>query len=234
MSGLLIAFDGIDSSGKETQARLLAERLRYKAHNVHLFTTPDYTTASGQELKRRLQNADGTWVHTSWEDKMKLFAANRREHRDEVISILQRGDIVIYDRYVPSSLAFITVEALPAPEADLWRDKVQQTVARLEYDIHKMPRENVSIFLDVPPTVSATLLEKRKQARSDQHEYTDHEALQQRLYNEYDTLCLKEPQHYLRIKCLVDSQLLGRDDVSELVWEGVLSRLPSLAIPHAT
>lgn len=227
-NGILIAFDGIDSSGKYTQVKQLLERLRYIGHTVHHFETPDYTTPSGQELKKRLQNKDGSWHQAPWEEKMRLFAGNRAEHKAEVLNALAHGDIVIYDRYVASSLAFITIEALQASETDLFRDKTQAVIARQEYEKNGMPYESASVFLDVPPQVSAALLEHRKQTRQDHDEYTDHLEVQQRLYNEYDLLCAKNPERYIRIKCVVGNELLPAEDVGELVWETLRLKFPSL------
>lgn len=231
--GLLLAFDGIDSSGKHTQVKALIDRLRFIGHSVHHFETPDYTTPSGQSLKWRLQNKDGSWQSLPWEAKMRLFAANRAEHKAEMLSALKRGDIVIYDRYVTSSLAFITVEALPTSDIDLFRHTVQQAVARHEYEEGGMPHEHASIFLDIPPDVSSALLGRRREYRHDDHEYTDHLELQRRLHNEYDVLCTADPERYLRIKCVVGDELLSVRDVAELVWETLRLKFPSLEKIHS-
>src|SRR3990167_8676430 len=108
---MLISFDGLDSSGKATQSRLLCEHLQKKEIQVKKFCTPDYDTPSGKELKLRLQNKIGNWQETPWQEKMEFFAANRKEHRQEVVDAIESGTVVVYDRYVPSSMAFISAEA---------------------------------------------------------------------------------------------------------------------------
>jgi dTMP kinase len=238
MSGLLISFDGLDSTGKATQVRQLIARLELNRHRVHHWQSPDYTTRSGQELKLRLQDKLGNWRTTPWETKMRYFAANRAEHKDEVLAALRAGDIVVYDRYVQSSLAFIACEALVPPPAeraglaaentDRFRSQVHETVNLEEYTKNGMPQANVSIFLDVPPRVAATLLTRRKENLRDQDEYTDHLAIQERLYNEYDQLINAQPQHWLRVKCVEGSELLPVEAVSELVWKGLQARFPEL------
>lgn len=228
MKGLLIAFDGLDSSGKATQVRELGKRLEHVGHRVHYFQTPDYTTPSGQKLKLRLQGKLGDWAATGWEEKMRYFSANRAEHKEEVEAALAAGRVVLYDRYVQSSVAFITVEALLPQETDLFRDKIQETVRYEEYTRHGMPRENLSIFLDVPPRVATTLLAERKNQRSDADEYSDLISLQERLYNEYDQLTKTRPEVWLRVACTAGTELLPIDAVSELVWEGLLHNFPAL------
>ncbi len=225
---MLISFDGIDSSGKATQARRLAERLRLRGQVVHEFATPDYATPSGQELKRWLQGKNGDWHTLPWQDKMKLFARNRAEKRDQVVSALERGEVVVYDRYIPSSLAFVAIEAAPPQAVDQKRAEIHQAVEDLEYNTNRMPREDVSIFLDVPVAASAALLEKRKKYRADSDEYTDHIHIMERLYNEYDILCQKYPMRFMRIKAFVGAELLGIDEVAVLVWENIVKRFPQL------
>jgi dTMP kinase len=228
MKGLLIAFDGLDSTGKATQVRELGKRLEHNGHRVHHWQTPDYTTPSGQQLKLRLQGKLGDWHATPWEEKMRYFSANRAEHKDEVLAALAAGDIVIYDRYVQSSVAFMTVEAGLVQEMDLLRQKVQAAVRHDEYDTHGMPHEHVSIFLDVPPAVAVALLNKRKDQHQEDDEYTDHISVQERLYNEYDLMMAAEPARWLRIACTEGSELLPIAAVSELVWEGLIRRFPAL------
>lgn len=229
MNGLLLSFDGLDSSGKATQTRRLVERLRSIGHTVHQFQTPDYNTRSGKELQARLQNKVGNWQATPWQDKVEFFAANRAEHQAEVVAALARGEIVVYDRYVASSIAFITVEALSVKEIDQRRTEVQRVVATAEYQTHGMPPEDLSIFLDVPPAVTGSLLEQRKQQLQAPDEYTDQQSVQQRLYAEYDILCTQDPERFLKVACVADNQLLDPDTVSELVWEGIVNRFPSVA-----
>ncbi len=229
-AGLLIAFDGIDSSGKATQAHLLAERFRYLGKDVHEFTTPDYNTPSGQELKLWLQGKKGNWHALAWQEKAKMFAVNRAEKRERVVSALGRGEIVIYDRYIPSSLAFMTIEGTTPQNADFHRPEIHRAVEQLEYEENSMPREVVSIFLDVPVHVSIALLEKRKQYRKDADEYTDHVHVMERLYNEYDVMCTDDPKRYLRLKITTGTELLAIDDVAELVWEGLKERFGSAII----
>lgn len=232
--GLLIGFDGVDCSGKQTQAKHLAQRLRYMGYVVKEFQTPDYSTPSGQQLKLRLQGKLGDWANTSWTEKMRYFAENRAEHREEVLHALKHGEMVIYDRYVPSSLAFIAIEALGAQADELFRQDVYRAVKREEYEKNNMPEEDVSIFLDVPPRISAALLEKRKQLRQDADEYTDHLGVQERLYNEYDLMMNDAPGRFLRIKCVEGTQLLPIDAVSELIWDGLVEKFPFLLTKPVT
>src|SRR5919108_668933 len=99
MGGKLIAFEGLDQSGKETQAQQLRERLREAGHKVRLLSFPDYGTSIGEEIARALQGERDYGP----EVMQLLYVANRYERKEEIIRWLERGLILICDRYTSSS-----------------------------------------------------------------------------------------------------------------------------------
>jgi dTMP kinase len=101
--GLLLALEGIDGSGKSTQARLLAGALEKQGRAVVLTQEPT-DGPTGQELRRYLQ---GLSRHLSPAAELELFMADRREHVARLIQpALAAGKIVISDRYYYSSVAY--------------------------------------------------------------------------------------------------------------------------------
>ena len=101
--GLLIALEGIDGSGKSTQARLLAAALAQQGREVVLTREPTDGRA-GQELRRYLE---GPSRYLSPEQELQLFVADRREHVERTIQpALRAGKTVITDRYYYSSVAY--------------------------------------------------------------------------------------------------------------------------------
>ena len=80
MSGALIAFEGLDQSGKETQAQLLRDRIKTAGHKARLLTFPDYGTSIGEEIARALQGE-----REYGPDVMQLlFIANRYERKPDI------------------------------------------------------------------------------------------------------------------------------------------------------
>ncbi len=218
---MLISIDGVDSSGKETQSVLLAHTLREKGFTVHQFYSPDYNTESGKELKLRLQGSLGDWKNTPWQEKLQYFAQNRAENKEEVEQTLTKGEIVLYDRYVPSSLAFMAIEAAAAGETDI--EAVIHEVRRQEHEVYNMPYEDLSIFLDVSPEISSKLLEKRKKMNGDADEYTDELAVQTRLYNQYLDLIAKKAYPCAHIACVEEGNLISIEDIAQRVLTAVAS-----------
>ncbi len=101
MAGLFITFEGIDGSGKSTQARLLAERLR--AEGVDALLTREPGGSPGAEEIRRLV-LEGDPARWSAETEILLFTAARRDHLERVIDpALAAGRVVVCDRFADST-----------------------------------------------------------------------------------------------------------------------------------
>ena len=99
---MFVTFEGVDGSGKSTQARLLAERLRSEGREVVLTREPG-GTAAGEGIREILLHGEALapWAEAS------LFAAARAQLLEEVVRpALARGADVVSDRYLDSSLAY--------------------------------------------------------------------------------------------------------------------------------
>ena len=101
MTGLFITFEGIDGSGKSTQARLLADRLQ--AAGVDALHTREPGGSPGAEEIRRLV-LEGDPARWSAETEILLFTAARRDHLERVIDpALAAGRVVVCDRFADST-----------------------------------------------------------------------------------------------------------------------------------
>lgn len=146
--GHVIAFEGLDQSGKQTQSERLAEVLRNEGHRVEFLSFPEYGTAIGTEIGSALQGER----HYEADTLQLLYIANRYEFRPRLLEWLNAGAIVICDRYMASSVAYGEAQGLdPA-----WLLDVQR----------HLPRPTLTIVLDIPPEVSL----QRKHAARDKFE----------------------------------------------------------------
>ena len=103
-TGCFISFEGIDGSGKSTQARMLADRLRDAGHDVVLTREPG-GSPGGEEIRALvLQGNPDRW---SAETELLLFTAARRDHMERIIlPALESGQIVICDRFADSTRTY--------------------------------------------------------------------------------------------------------------------------------
>ncbi|MEQ1898771.1 MAG: dTMP kinase [Vicinamibacterales bacterium] len=148
MRGRLIAFEGLDQSGKQTQAELLREHLRSAGHKVRLLSFPDYGTSIGEEIARALQGERDYGA-----DVMQLlYVANRYERRQEIERWLDGGLMLICDRYLASSVAYGEAQGLDA----VWLVDMQKY----------LPAPDLTILLDIAPERAAA----RKIADRDKYE----------------------------------------------------------------
>ena len=137
MSGMLIAFEGLDQSGKETQAQQLRERLRHAGHKVRLLSFPDYGTSIGEEIARELQGE-----REYGPDVMQLlFVANRHERREAILEWLAGGLNLLCDRYRASSIAYGEAQGLDGA----WLEDIQRL----------LPPAGLTIFIDIAPDTAA-------------------------------------------------------------------------------
>jgi len=99
--GYFISFEGIDGSGKSTQARLLADHLRGTGRDVVLTREPGGSPGA-EEIRALVLEGDGDrW---SPETELLLFTAARRDHLERTIApALEAGQIVICDRFADST-----------------------------------------------------------------------------------------------------------------------------------
>ena len=141
---MLIAFEGLDQSGKATQAQHLRAALEQDGRRVRLLSFPDYETPIGQELRKAL---DGQRDYPP--DVMQLlYVANRFEFRPRLEQWLRDGHVVICDRYRASSVAY--GEALGVDPG--WLEEIQRL----------LPRADVTILLDIRPEVGVA---RKRQGR---------------------------------------------------------------------
>lgn len=99
--GIFISFEGIDGSGKSTQAQMLAENLREAGHDVVLTREPGGSEGAEEIRALVLQGDPDRW---SAETEILLFTAARRDHLEKTINpALEEGKIVVCDRFADST-----------------------------------------------------------------------------------------------------------------------------------
>ena len=148
MRGLLIAFEGLDQSGKQTQAERLRDRVVAAGRLVRLLSFPAYDTSIGTEIGRALQG-DRDYGP---EVMQLLYVANRYELKPQIEFELNRGTVLICDRYLASSVAYGEAQGLDAA----WLMDIQKY----------LPQPDVTFLLYINPEVSAS----RKTADRDKYE----------------------------------------------------------------
>lgn len=140
MPGLFISLEGIDGSGKSTQGRLLADRMREAGHAVTLTREPGGSPGAEEIRRLVLEGATDRW---SPETEILLFTAARRDHLEKTIRpALSRGEVVITDRFADSTRVF----------QGLTRGDLTATVDRL-HDLMIGVEPDLTLLFDLDPAV---------------------------------------------------------------------------------
>lgn len=135
--GLLIVFEGLDQSGKQTQAERLKAEVERRGRTCVLLDFPSYETHIGKEIGAGLQGE-----REYGPDVMQLlYVANRYERKPQIETILAAGGIVICDRYLASSVAYGEAQGLDGA----WLLDVQRY----------LPQPDLTILLDIAPETAA-------------------------------------------------------------------------------
>jgi dTMP kinase len=146
--GLLVAFEGLDQSGKQTQAEMLRDRLKQDGRKARLVSFPDYGTSIGEEIARALQGE-----RDYGPDVMQLlYVANRYERKPDLQRWLDGGLTLVCDRYLASTIAYGEAQGLdPA-----WLAGIQRF----------LPPASLTIMLDIAPETAV----QRKAVDRDRYE----------------------------------------------------------------
>jgi dTMP kinase len=145
---MLIAFEGLDQSGKETQARQLRARLQQDGRVVRALSFPDYETPIGREIRQALAGERDFGP----EVMQLLYVANRFEFKPRLDRWLADGDAVVCDRYRASSIAYGEAQGLDP----VWLDLIQRD----------LPPATITVLLDIAPETAVA----RKRAGRDRYE----------------------------------------------------------------
>lgn len=161
--GKLIAVEGIDGSGKQTQVRLLAQALESRGRCVLSTGFPQYDSWFGRMAGQFLNGDFGSIDTVDPHFAALLYAGDRFENKGPIIAALDRGEVVLADRYIASNLAHQTARSAPEKRAQF-----REWIEHLEYGIYGLPKEDLVLYLRVTPRHAQSLVAK-KSARS----YTD-------------------------------------------------------------
>jgi dTMP kinase len=177
--GILIAIEGIDGSGKHTQAKLLEHSLAAKGHSVFSTGFPQYDSWFGSMVGKFLNGDYGSLQDVDPHFSAMLYAGDRFEAKPRIESVLNQDKIVLVDRYIGSNLAHQVARANAEKRSEFLR-----WIEHLEYSIYGMPREDLILYLRVPPGQAQKLVGQKSER---QYTRSSHDILERNLKHLEDT-----------------------------------------------
>lgn len=211
--GKLIVFEGADASGKNTQTKLLTGYFLKNQIPSAYISFPRYGRPWGKMIKRYLAGDFGDLVSVDPFLASCLYAGDRMAAKEEVENLIKDGKTIICDRYVGSNIGHMAAKFESRTEQLGYIEWLEE----VEYKENGIPKEDLTIFLDVPPAVSQKLLGGSKK---DIHE-SDLGYLTKvvEVYN-YVT---KIKKNWVRIDCMENGKLMKPVRIHNTVLE-ILSK----------
>lgn len=216
MKGKLIALDGNDGSGKQTQAQMLRSALLHMRRRVLLLSFPRYQeTFFGRELRHALDGDYGDFAGVHPRIASQMYAADRWASRELMLEALRRGKYVVCDRYMSANQLHQGGKITnPTRRRDFlaWLDQ-------LEYGQYRIPRPDVSIYLDVPVAVSLELMKDRHRDSVEKNATylaNSHRSAQ--------WLMKEMPNKWLHVKCTRRGVMRSREEIHDEIMTRLRER----------
>ena len=212
--GLFISFEGTEGCGKSTQVKLLAERLSALGYRVRTLREPGGTPI-GEEIRHTLKHSAQNHAMTAEAELLLMNASRAQLVREVIRPALAAGEIVVCDRFYDSTTAYQGY----GRELDL--EKVKTVIDFAVGDT----RPNLTLFMHVPPDVSADRLRSRQENLPfvrDRIEEADRKFFE-RVALGFSAIAIAEPR---RIKLVNGAQPV--EMVCAKIWEWVNPILPRI------
>ena len=218
--GKLIVIEGTDCSGKETQTKLLCEKLKNDGERVFYMSFPRYDTPTGKIVGGPLLGKSyicdsyfGTEApRVPGKVASLYYAADRLYHIEQIKMNLDFGITVILDRYTTSNMAFQGSKLHTKNE----RKEMYVFLEKLEYDLLGLPRPDEVIFLHMPYLAAKKLKEKREEKLDRVEEDETYLRLGEAAYLE-----LVKLYNFKTIKCCENGIIRSIEDINDELYNMV-------------
>jgi len=222
--GKLIVIDGTDGSGKTTQVVYLTKRLKKDGYKVRVVDFPVYyKNFFGKFIGHCLSEQYYNWLNIHPKIASVMYAADRWESSEEMRKWLKGGYIVIANRYVSANQIHQGGKIKSAKK----RADFMKWLDEMEYEVFKIPRPDLTLYLSLPINIVLQLLKDRDSSKM-KREYLKkkkdvHESDVNFLINSRKSALKleKEVPNFIKIECSEKGKILSREQVHEKVYKEV-------------
>lgn len=218
MKGKIIVIDGVDASGKATQAKLLTEKLQAQGLKAKLVSFPDYDSPSSALVKMYLNGEFGT-------DPEKInpkaisacYALDRFASSFKWKHFYEAGGILVMDRYTSSNMIHQASKISNEKEKKEFLDWLYD----FEFNILNIPKPDQVIFLDMPPEKGMELLSARKENKAGTATKDIHERNKKYLIDSYNNaIYVASLYNWTTVSCVNSfGEIKSIENISEEIWE---------------
>lgn len=215
--GKLVVIDGGDGSGKATQTEFLANYLKKEEINYRVYDFPRYYTSfHGAVVGRLLSGEFGTLNNISPYLASLAYALDRASVRDEMNDFLESGGVIICNRYTTSNMGH-QGGRFGNP---LEKQKFIKWLEELEYKIHKLPKEDVVVYLFVPWQIGYELTKKkavRSYTKGKKMDMVEKDLIYRKNSEEMFLELCKTRKNWIKINCVEKGKLLSKEEIHQKI-----------------
>lgn len=212
MRGKIIVIEGTDCSGKETQSKLLVNKLNECGVKTLYYSFPNYNSVTGKIIAGPLLGKE--YVCDTWFDDLTkvdprvislYYAADRKFNIKEIEETINDGTNVVLDRYVYSNMAY---------QAGKYEDEKQKKemiswIEKLEFEFLELPKGDIKVFLHMPTEVGSILRRNREEKLDEHEKNSEYLKKAEKTYIE-----IANDNKFKTIECAKNSEPRSIDDIS--------------------
>jgi len=209
----IVAFEGGDGSGKGTQFELLKARSVADGLAIAAFDFPQYGKPSAEPIEANLRGE----IRLSPLATAKLYADDRLAAKDEIMTATSTADLVLFNRYVASNIAYQGARTNDQHE----REAIIEKIEDLEYVTNGLPKPDLTIVLSVEPRIAQQHIDKKEERSytTGRDVYEADLSLQTRAAHMYHELCVSRDD-YIEVFCMLNEETMrSREEIHAEVWE---------------
>lgn len=218
--GKLIVIEGLDGSGKATQSKLLFDFLNKNGENVKKIEFPDYESSSSSLIKMYLAGDFGKNA-----DDVNPFVASTFYTVDRFASFKKKwqafyedGGIIVADRYTTSNM----IHQASKIENEKDKNSYLEWLINFEYEIFKLPKPDIVIFLNMPPKISQSLMLDRANKFTGGKEKDIHEKNLDYLQSCYkNALYVAKKFNWKIIDCFENDKILSIEEIHKKIVNNI-------------
>ncbi|MFC1638348.1 dTMP kinase [Patescibacteria group bacterium] len=225
--GKFIVIDGTDGSGKATQAKELVSRLKRESVKVKTVDFPRYEdNFFGKFIGECLTGEYGDFIKIHPKIVSTLYAADRFESSEQIRKWIDRGYVVIADRYASSN----QIHQGGKIENPRERRRFLNWLEEMEFSVFKIPKPDLIFYLSVPVKVSQGLLKnedngKKKGYQKGKADLAEKDLEHQEKARKSAMRMVEESNNWVKVGCTRCSKMRSIEDIHRDIFEKTISIL---------
>lgn len=218
--GKIIVIEGTDSSGKETQTKLLYERIKKINEKTIKISFPNYDSPACEPVKMYLAGAFGTdAVKVNPYPVSTMYAIDRyASYKQDWGKSYEEGYIIVTDRYVTSNM----IHQASKIQSEEEKEEYLKWLIDLEYKKNQIPEPDIVIFLKMPIDKAKELMENRNNKIDGSMKKDIHEINEDYLKKSYKNATkISQKFNWYEVECVENNRIKSIEEINDEIFKKI-------------